>query len=231
MKALIIVLILLSGVIFFFRSGLFAQGTPGSLAYNPYKDYPVYTGSDLGIHYAKSGTILKIWSPPAQEMKLKLYKTSTGSDLIEEVSCVKDASGVWKAELSGDHKNCYYTFQAKIDGKWNDENPDPYAKAVGINGKRGQIIDLSETNPEGWEKDQAPVLKSPTDIILYELHVRDLSIAANSGIQHKGKFLGLTETGTKNTKGQSTGIDQIADLGVTHVHLLTSFDFCSVDES
>ena len=85
MKALIILLILLSGAIFFFRSGLFAQGTPGSLAYNPYKDYPVYTGNDLGVHYAKSGTILKIWSPPAQEMKLKLYKTSTGYDLMEEI--------------------------------------------------------------------------------------------------------------------------------------------------
>jgi len=231
MKALIILLILLSGAIFFFRSGLFAQGTPGSLAYNPYKDYPVYTGNDLGVHYAKSGTILKIWSPPAQEMKLKLYKTSTGYDLMEEISCVKDAAGVWKAELSGDRKNIYYTFQAKIDGKWNDENPDPYAKAVGINGKRGQIIDLNETNPDGWEKDQSPVLNNRMDVILYELHIRDLSIAANSGIQHKGKFLGLTETGTKNTQGQSTGIDHIAELGVTHVHLLPSFDFSSVDES
>ena len=231
MKALIILLILLSGAIFFFRSGLFAQGTPGSLAYNPYKDYPVYTGNDLGVHYAKSGTILKIWSPPAQEMKLKLYKTSTGYDLMEEISCVKDAAGVWKAELSGDRKNIYYTFQAKIDGKWNDENPDPYAKAVGINGKRGQIIDLNETNPDGWEKDQSPILKNRMDVILYELHIRDLSIAANSGIQHKGKFLGLTETGTKNTQGQSTGIDHIAELGVTHVHLLPSFDFSSVDES
>ncbi len=231
MKTLIILFILLSGAIFFFRSGLFAQGTPASLAYNPYKDYPVYTGNDLGVHYVTSGTILKIWSPPAQEMRLKLYKTSTGNDLIEEISCVKDAAGVWKAELSGDRKNIYYTFQAKIDGKWSDENPDPYAKAVGVNGKRGQIIDLNETNPDGWEKDQSPVLKNPMDVILYELHIRDLSIAANSGIQNKGKFLGLTETGTKNTQGQSTGIDHIAELGVTHVHLLPSFDFSSVDES
>jgi pullulanase len=231
MKTTIILLILLSGAIFCLRSGLFAQGTPASLAYNPYKDYPSYRGTDLGVNYNKSETVLKIWSPPAQEMKLKLYKTSLGNDLTEEISCQKDADGVWKAQLKGDRKNSYYTFQAKIDGKWNDENPDPYAKALGINGKRGQIIDLSETNPADWENDKSPLLNSPMDVILYELHIRDLSIAANSGIQHKGKFLGLTETGSKNSQGQRTGIDHIAEMGVTHVHLLPAFDFCSVDES
>jgi pullulanase len=231
MKTTIILLILLSGAIFCLRSGLFAQGTPASLAYNPYKDYPSYRGTDLGVNYNKSETVLKIWSPPAQEMKLKLYKTSLGNDLTEEISCQMDADGVWKARLMGDRKNSYYTFQAKIDGKWNDENPDPYAKAVGTNGKRGQIIDLSETNPAGWENDRSPVLNSPMDVILYELHIRDLSVAANSGIQHKGKFLGLTEMGSKNSQGQSTGIDHIAEMGVTHVHLLPVFDYCSVDES
>ncbi len=238
MKTLIISVILLSGTLNCFESSLFAQGikpagagNPASLAYNPYENYPLYKGTDLGVNYHRSETILKIWSPPAQEMKLKLYKTSTGNDLQEEISCRKDADGVWKAELKGDRKNIYYTFQAKINGKWNDENPDPYAKAVGVNGKRGQIIDLSETNPSGWEKDVSPPLKYHTDVILYELHIRDLSIAANSGIKNKGKFLGLTESGTKNSHGQSTGADHIAELGVTHVHLLPSFDFCSVDES
>ncbi|MEI7726686.1 MAG: type I pullulanase, partial [Bacteroidota bacterium] len=122
-------------------------------------------------------------------------------------------------------------FQAKIDGKWNDEYPDPYAKAVGVNGKRGQIIDLTETNPSGWENDRRPVMKNQTDAILYELHIRDLSVSPNSGIKNKGKFLGLTETGTKNSHAQSTGVDHIAELGVTHVHLLPVFDFGSVDES
>lgn len=223
---------LFSGSFFILTANLAGQGTgTGSLAYDPYKDYPVYTGKDLGVTYTRTGTILKIWSPPAEEMKLKLYKTSTGNDLTEEIYCSKGDNGVWKAELKGDRKNQYYTFQARIKGKWNDENPDPYARAVGVNGKRGQIIDLSETNPAGWDNDKAPLLNNHTDVILYELHVRDLSVAPNSGIKNKGKFLGLTETGTRNSHEQSAGIDHIAGLGVTHVHLLPSFDFCSVDES
>ncbi len=236
MKTTIFFFMILCGVMGYCRTGLQAQRTtaPGisaSLAYDPYKNYPVYLGTDLGVQYTRPETIIKIWSPPAQEMKLKLYKTSSGNDLIEEIACVRDINGVWKAALKGDRKNSYYVFQARIDGKWNDENPDPYAKAVGVNGKRGQIIDFQETDPPGWENDKPPVLKSHTDAILYELHIRDLSVAPNSGIVHKGKFLGLTEWGTKNSEGQSTGIDHIAELGVTHVHLLPAFDFCSVDES
>ncbi|MCX6266054.1 MAG: type I pullulanase, partial [Bacteroidetes bacterium] len=238
MKTRMIIVLFLSGVFFSFKSNLLSQTLPAktatspkSLAYDPYINYPSYDGNDLGVTYSKSATTLKIWSPPSQEMKLRLYKTSTGNDLLEEIDCQKDASGVWKAELPGERKNTYYTFQAKIDGKWNDENPDPYAKAVGVNGKRGQIIDLNETNPSGWENDHSPAMKAPVDAVLYELHVRDLSVATNSGIRNKGKFLGLTETGTKNNQGQSTGIDHIAELGATHVHLLPAFDFCYVDES
>ncbi|MCK9204178.1 MAG: type I pullulanase [Bacteroidales bacterium] len=238
MKTRMILLILLSGIFFNVKPTVSAQGTDtekpaiaASLAYNPYQNYPVYNGNDLGVNYSKSETILKVWSPPAQEMKLKLYKTSSGNDMTEEISCQKDANGVWTARLKGDRKSCYYVFQAKIDGKWNNEVPDPYAKAVGVNGKRGQIIDMDETNPSGWKSDRPPVLKNHTDAVLYELHIRDLSMAPNSGIKNKGKFLGLTETGTKNNQGQSTGVDHIAEMGVTHVHLLPSFDFCSVDES
>jgi pullulanase len=238
MMKTLIMMILFSGSLLNFTTDLFAQGTmtpakliPTSLAYDPYKDYPMYDGSDLGVTYSKSMTILKVWSPPAQETKLKLYKTSLGDDLIAEVMCLRDASGVWTAELKGDRKDTYYTFQAKIDGKWLAEYPDPYARAVGVNGKRGQIIDLSETNPAGWDGDKAPELKNHTDAILYELHIRDLSIADNSGIKNKGKFLGFTESGTKNSQGQSTGVDHLAELGVTHVHLLPAFDFRTVDES
>ncbi len=202
-----------------------------NLAYNPYENYPVYRGNDLGVTYTPTETTLKVWSPPAQEMKLKLYKTSLGNDLTEEVVCRKEAEGIWTVRLEGDRKNTFYTFQAKIGGKWMDENPDPYAKAVGVNGRRGEIIDFRETDPTGWEDDKSPALNSRLDVILYELHVRDLSMASNSGIKNKGKFLGLTETGTRNSHGQSTGIDHIAELGVTHVHLLPAYDFCSVDET
>jgi len=196
-----------------------------------YSDYPVYKGSDLGVNYAKEKTSLKFWSPVAEAVKLKIYETSNGDDMLEEHNCEKEDNGVWLLELKGDYKDKYYTFQAQFDGKWNNENVDPYAKAVGVNGKRGMIIDFAETNPENWDKDKSPAFNNPTDAIIYELHVRDLSSHESSGISNKGKFLAFTETGTKNPDGLSTGIDHIVELGVTHVHLLPSFDYLRVDES
>jgi pullulanase len=238
MKTNIIFSFFLAGILFTFLIALLSNTicaqsaiNSKSLAYDPYTHYPSYSGTDLGVTYSKESTIVKIWSPPAQEMKLRLYKTSLGKDQVVEIDCKKDATGVWQAVLPGDQKNLYYTFQANVEGNWLEENPDPYAKALGVNGKRGQIIDLKETNPPGWENDKPPVLNQPVDAIVYELHIRDLSVALNSGIANKGKFLGLTESGTKNNHGQSTGIDHIAELGITHIHLLPSFDFCSVDES
>jgi pullulanase len=231
MKPIIVSMILIAGIILLFRLAIYGQKAEPAPAFNPFTSYPLYNGNDLGVTYSPEATILKVWSPPAQEMRLRLYRTSTGKDMIEEVACRKDSSGVWIAELKGDRKNIYYTYRAKIEEKWGDENPDPYARATGVNGKRGQIVDMKETNPPGWESDLSPELKSSMNVILYEVHVRDLSIDPNSGIKAKGKFLGFTETGTKNSHGQSTGVDHIAELGVTHVHLLPAFDFCSIDES
>lgn len=238
MKAVFLSLAMIVALFIIFSPKLFSQTKAtidgvksASLAWDPYGDYPVYTGTDLGVTYSPAASILRVWSPPAEMMKLKLYRSSTGDDLREEVNCLKGANGVWKAELKGDRKGTFYTFQAKVNGRWLEEHPDPYAKAVGTNGKRGQIIDFKETNPKGWESDKAPVLKNPTDAVIYELHVRDLSIAENSGITQKGKFLGLTESGTTNSHGQKTGIDHMAELGITHIHLLPVFDYSSVDES
>jgi len=92
------------------------------------------------------------------------------------------------------------------DDKWLLESPDIYAKAVGVNGNRGMVVDLASTNPANWRNDKKPALKNFTDIIIYELHIRDISISPNSGIQHKGKYLGLTETGTKSPDGEATGL-------------------------
>ena len=119
----------------------------------------------------------------------------------------------------------------KRDTFWNDETPDPYAIAVGVNGLRAMVVDLSKTNPDGWENDRRPPLRGYHDIVLYELHLRDFSIHPSSGIKHKGKYLSLTETGTKNPGGLATGIDHLKELGITHVHLLPVFDFKSIDES
>jgi pullulanase len=143
----------------------------------------------------------------------------------------KDLNGTWVAKVAGDIKGKFYVFKVQINGKWMNEVPDPYAKAVGVNGKRPMVVDLKTTDPANWEKDKSPSFKNKTDAILYELHIRDASISNNSGIKNKGKYLGLTEIGTKNSEGLSTGLDHIKELGVTHVHLLPCFDFYSVDES
>lgn len=111
------------------------------------------------------------------------------------------------------------------------DTPGINAKAVGVNGKRAAIIDMKSTDPEGWADDKRPALASPADVILYEMHHRDMSIDPSSGIEHKGKFLALTEQGTVSPDKLATGIDHLKELGVTHVHLLPSYDYASVDET
>ena len=196
-----------------------------------YDTYPTYQGSDLGVSYSPKKTTIKVWSPAAQEVKVKLYTQGLGGQNHEEHSMIKAPQGTWVLDLDGDRKGTFYTVQTKTDSQWNMEKPDPYAIAVGTNGERGCIIDISETDPDGWTEDQKPSLVSPTDVVIYELHVRDLSIHPSSGIQHRGKFLGLTETHTASPAGTITGLEHIRSLGVTHVHLLPSFDYASVDES
>ena len=119
----------------------------------------------------------------------------------------------------------------KIKDKWLGDTPGINAKAVGVNGKRAAIIDMRATDPEGWAQDKRPALASPADAVIYEMHHRDFSIDPSSGIQHKGKFLALTEEGTLSPEKLATGIDHLKELGVTHVHILPSYDYASVDET
>src|ERR1700744_807360 len=198
---------------------------------NSFDDYPVYNGNDLGVSYSPSKTLFKIWAPTASAVKLRLYAAGDGGAPTQTIQLNKGDQGVWKLTINQDLKDQYYTLQANVNGKWLQERPDIYAKAVGINGKRGMVVDLASTNPKDWNNDKKPALKNFTDILIYELHIRDLSISPNSGIQHKGQFLGLTEIGTKSPEGELTGLDHIKSLGVTHVHLLPSFDFNSIDEA
>ena len=196
-----------------------------------YDSYPVYKGTDLGLTYSKTESTFRIWAPTAEKSHLIFYKEGTGGVAESTVEMKKTVDGVWHSTIPGDQKGKFYVFRVQINGQWLNEVPDPYAKAVGVNGKRAMVVDLKESNPTGWEKDKSPVFKNKTDAIIYELHVRDASIAENSGIKNKGKYLGLTETGTKNGDGLSTGLDHIIELGITHVHLLPVFDFYSIDES
>lgn len=207
---------------------LFASFTPDNTSPDI---YPAYSGNDLGVNWSPEKTVFKIWAPTANAVKLRLYASGDGGKPLQTFNLLKGREGTWSIIVKEDLKNQYYTFQTNINGVWLNERPDIYAKAVGINGKRGMVVDLVSTDPKKWSLDKKPVQKSFTDIIIYELHVRDLSVSPNSGIEHKGKFLGLTETKTRSQDGTATGLDHIKSLGVTHIHLLPSFDFNSIDES
>ena len=195
------------------------------------EDPKPYTGTDLGVRYGKKQSRFKVWAPAADSVVLRIYAAGEGGAPLQRVQLAKGEEGSWFALVDGDQKNRYYTFQTVQEGKASLEVPDPYAVAVGVNGRRGMIVDLNELAPAGWAQDKRPALKNATDIVLYELHVRDLSMRANSGIRQKGKYGGLTERGTRGPAGLSTGLDHIRSLGVTHVHLLPSFDHNSIDES
>lgn len=196
------------------------------------KEY-TYTGDDLGAVWTKDATTFRVWAPTAESVTLNLFASgkSYQDDKTEEIEMAPDVNGTWVATKSGDLNGVYYTYTAVIDGN-AAEACDPYARTTGVNGVRAMVIDLDSTDPEGWEDDADPHAgESINDAVIYELHVRDLSVDANSGIENAGKFLGLTETGTKTPGGVPTGLDHMKDLGITHLHLLPIYDFGSVDET
>jgi pullulanase len=193
--------------------------------------YPVYHGNDLGVIYSPEKTSFRVWAPSATELQVRIYDQGHEGNLLETHQMKSDDDGTWLLKLRGDWKNHYYTLQARIGEKWMEEVPDIHARAVGVNGKRGMIVDLASTNPEGWENDSRPPLESFADMVIWEIHVRDFSIHPSSGIVHKGKYLAFTETGTLSPEGEKTGIDHLKELGITHVHLLPVYDYFTVDET
>ena len=196
-----------------------------------YDKYPMPEGDWEEMTYAPAGTKFALWAPTAEEVSLKLYAEGLGGEPTQVLSMTESDGGMWRTEVGGDLNGQFYTFDVKVDGAWLGDTPGVWAKAVGVNGDRAAILDLDTTDPEGWASDARPALESFADIVLYEMHHRDFSIDSLSGIAHRGKFLALTEEGTKSASGQKTGIDHLKELGVTHVHILPSFDYSSVDET
>lgn len=194
-----------------------------------------YEGDDLGAVWAPCATTFKVWAPTAEAVELALYASGEpdAKDLLQKIPMTRQDKGVWAANVEGDLNGTYYTYLVSVGGKIN-EACDPYARATGVNGQRAMVIDLSATNPAGWASDCNPnPLKSYTDAVLYELHVRDFSVDESSGISRKnqGKFLAFTESGTKTAKGTPTCLEHLKSLGITHLHLLPVYDYASVDES
>lgn len=204
---------------------------PSADQLDSYDKYPCYYGDDLELVYTPEQSVFTLWAPTADNVRLNLYSSDEEDTPEEQLELEMADDGTWRISIDRDLKGSLYTFQIEKDEKWLDETPGIWAKAVGINGNRAAVIDWNETNPEGWESDQSPELKMYSDIILYELHHRDFSIAPNSGVKYKGKFLALTETGTISYEGEASGLDHLKELGVTHIHILPSFDFATVDET
>lgn len=165
--------------------------------------------------YTPEQTVFKLNAPVRPV--LRLYNAGTGGKLVKTVKLRPAGKNLWAATVKGDLKGRFYTFDM---GK--GQTPGVFAKAVGVNGARGAVIDMASTNPQGWETDRRPATKSPADLVVYEMHHRDFSIDASSGLQYKGKFLALTEPGA---------IAHLKELGVNAIHILPSFDYASVDES
>jgi pullulanase len=194
-----------------------------------FSTYPVYEGSDLGVFWTPEKTLIKIWAPTAKVVELRLFKDGSTSETFHKTQLQAAGNGTWSTVLFGDYEGKFYTFRIN-DGEWLAEIPDIYARCVGVNGKRGMIFNPLKTNPKDWENDKYLAIENPTDAVIYELHVRDFTIAGNSGIENKGKFLGFTEENTQSLRGAFTGLAHLKELGITHVHLLPVNDFYTVDE-
>lgn len=192
-------------------------------------DYEVYEGNDLGAVYTPKMTRFKVWAPEAEAVKLNLYKEGEGDNLIERCTMKKSRNGIFTFERQGDCNEIYYTYTVVNHGD-EQEAVDPYTKAAGVNGRRGMVINLEKTNPQGFELDEYRNPEHITDAIIYEGSVRDFTMDESSGVFHNGKFLGLTEANTTNHFGEATALDYISDLGITHVQILPAFDFETVDE-
>ena len=165
--------------------------------------------------FAKDKTVFTLNSP--DKPTLRLYDNGTDGKAIKAIRMKKAEDGMWRAEVKGDISGKFYTFDTG-----NGECPGLFAKAVGVNGSRAAVVEMRSTDPSGWLQDKRPPLKSPCDLIIYELHHRDFSIDPSSGLQHKGKFLALTEP---------KATEYLKSLGVNAIHILPSFDYASVDET
>ena len=181
-----------------------------------------YDGDDLGVTYSKEKSTFKLWAPLAKNVQLILC------DDIFPMKC--GPRGVWETTLENDFHGLFYNYNISLDGEKYKEVVDPYAKSLSVNGKKGAIIDFEEATPDHWSLEK-PSFENPVDAIIYELHIRDISIDESSGIKHKGNYLGLSETDTVTPDGLTSGLNHIKELGVTHVQLMPIYDFATVDET
>ena len=185
---------------------------------------PQSMNARTGVNYTPGASAFTVeTNDNAQQVKLRIYKDGQGGKPVKTINMKRDKAGstLWQATVKGNLNGKFYTFDVKYDGKFLGECPGIWATAVGVNGKRGAIVDMDETNPQGWNADKRPNIAAK-DLILYEMHHRDFSIDESGDFTYKGKFLALTEP---------RAIEHLKALGVNAVHILPSFDYASVDET
>lgn len=199
-----------------------------------------YEGDDLGAVYAPERTVFKVWAPTAERVELKLYKTGSrqesGEEILRQMPMSRGEKGIWETTVKDDLAGVYYTYLVTADGETR-ECADIYGKACGVNGQRSMVIDLSTTNPEGWDEENAALLEeqNPKSPVIYEVHVKDFSSDIHSGVPscYRGKFKAFTcmQTGVDGDLTKPTCVAYLKKLGITHVHLLPMYDYGSVDEA
>ena len=162
-----------------------------------FASFPVYSGDDLGVSWSDGLLKVKIWAPTAEEVLFRLFASAEEHEPEKIFPLQRSGSGTWEVEVNGNFESLFYTFQVRDEAGWLNECPDIGAKATGVNGLRGMILNPALTHPEHWESDRRCTATHPTDMVIYEVHVRDFSISPDSGILHKGKYPGFTESGTQ----------------------------------
>lgn len=213
---------------------------PDYQAYSANLDKSAYSGNDLGASYSKKATTFKVWSPNAASVRVNIFEHGSDNEgdagsIMSRAMSLDKTTGVWSVTINGDLLNKYYTYSV-THGKTTKETADVYAKACGVNGQRSMVVDLSTTNPEGWENDKHVLVQNQTDASVWEISVADFSSSESSGVSeaNRGKYLAFTEEGTTVNGVQgasSTCVDYLKKLGVKYVQIMPFYDFGSVDES
>ena len=213
---------------------------PNYQAYAANLDKSAYSGNDLGASYSKKATTFKVWSPNAASVRVNIFEHGSDNEgdagsIMSRAMSLDKTTGVWSVTINGDLLNKYYTYSV-THGKTTKETADVYAKACGVNGQRSMVVDLSTTNPDGWENDKHVLVQNQTDASVWEISVADFSSSESSGVSeaNRGKYLAFTEEGTTVNGVQgasSTCVDYLKKLGVKYVQIMPFYDFGSVDES
>ena len=191
------------------------------------RDY-TYDGDDLGAVIHGTDTTFKVWAPTASKIVLNLYTAGNDVEAFANIEMVKGEHGVWSHTQPDCGHGTYYTYTATTSAG-TQVATDPYAKAAGVNGDRSMVVDLELTDPADWANDRVVTLQKYTDAVIWEVHVRDFSNKIAES-RYPGKYLAFTETGLTNKSGVPVGMDYLANLGITHVHLLPVYDYATVDE-